>query len=765
MDYLHWNPFNDPNDAEVCESTDYVWPGAQEPQGSEFFQDHELLELAGALAMESADLEAIEAWVCEAAAAKLDDDVVQPKRDRARDLRGEQQDAKRKAAARLEPAMLSNDRDDIRTAITKAARAGAHPERLMAAGQRLEALKHLEAKRLRDQSIVDARTREKEDEVLVASVTAKLEGRTLLPSPSKLSEKEQAALERQHMIPRSREPTMSEIKFVFPNGEVESVRVNLADQGTCLLTKLLPLKRQHGIPKRLGLFLPSGELVQMDKPLEAQGVEVGITIRVDDVKLGTLARDPEQTPVHCEREASSIVAATANQLPPETVQAAKRTEDSLSSTKITRSGEKSEEVERWMPVYNALVSSMLDPAEVTNHLRSRSTIVVLGWGALDDSDIMSQSVEAFSSTCGLTGSCGALLVVTGVTEALHKLTCYPSVEAFLPLQLPLDTASRKLGQSVARSLIDAGVQGPMAFVAVSRCFRSRRLVKALCQYGPSAPLDRPWETVAVIPYCGDPQFSRATDVHERPQEILIEADRMLQTDPWAFSASEWTLVEQLATEVFGADGWLPRKRKITRSTLCWNDDEPDTEFLNTQQNRHDAKGLDTLDSEVKGAESYIEKTVTRAPHARVTTSRVVQESEPRYSEERLMDYPLARAVRTGDVKGATKLAQEGASVNSSDRFGDTPLCLAVTASDANMAASLLFHAADPGLTSWSGKHPSREASTDCVRALLDIFSHKDVGAQRKRLALNGLHPSLRFQLKARISDMAFAQVITSYKGA
>merc|ERR1719171_3192625 len=225
--------------------------------------------------MESDDADAIEAWIKQAELAKISSQNIQPKKDRVRDLRWKKKDeiTRKKNLERLEKAMMSQDRERLREQITKAVNGGVHPARVEEAKKRLEELKAQEAARIKEDEARRQAEREEKQKQAADEALAKLAQVDMLPGSSaagppliELREEERTALsnEIQKFFVKSEEgtlpprpsPSLASVKLCFPSGETESVEVNLSDKGTCLLTKLLPLRRKHRLEEDFAFFLP-----------------------------------------------------------------------------------------------------------------------------------------------------------------------------------------------------------------------------------------------------------------------------------------------------------------------------------------------------------------------------------------------------------------------------------------------------------------------------------------------------------------------------
>jgi len=801
---IRWDPFNDPNDAVAGRRTEYVeetpdrlvaMPHAGAGDWNPF-EDPDMLELMGDIAVVSDDVEAIEVWIEQAVIARVPADRVQPKRDRARDLRLREADmAKRKVMTgeQLDGAMQSRDREGLRAAISKATAAGAHPDRLEAACQRLEALKRADVERLRKEAVEsEANFRSREGDLLTAA-DGKLARRQLVPSAEvDLLDDEMVALERRHrryveslkgkvaglqssMTKKSAVGGTIHVKFNFLSGEVEMVQMDLADKGMCLLTKLVPLRRKHKIPENLGLFLPSGEPVDLARPLGAQGVHDGCAVRVDDAVLG--AKRPDA--------AAEAAAAAGGREESE--------EEQVDTAALEEELKARQEAERWVPVYWPIAYTKPSSAWVQEALGKHQQVVVLGWGATEDPEVMKQSVDAVKALGG------TLLLISG--PATPPDIDFPMGEAEATgvplafLKLPVVARGVLMAKAVQRRLEEAGVKGSYALVAVSRCFQNRRLVLTLGEFGCQAPrsAQKYFEKPTIIPYCADPLRTILPDVQQRKKEILVEAFLMSQLERVTFGPEAKERLSELAIEVFARGEW-PRDLLCNLSShpgywLREKDEEPPEPKPSAapSQPRGGTAGraIAALEANaagrLRGSASDKGKdiaTATSGKGSSVTAPRDVRSRSGEKQYEALRGAsgagassssaadssavvpprsdtrpPLMLAARDNDLERVQMLLERGREdPNLADAAGETALFEALAIGSADITACLLMHSANPLQRSLNGMVAADLADNDAAKTLLNIFQGGTVTAEARTVALDALSGEMRRQWIRHMQD-------------
>lgn len=215
-----WDPF--------CEGPASVEDG-QAMENWNPFEDPEMLELTGELAMESDDIEGLEAWLVQAKVMQLPWEKIQPKQEKLELLRSQKV-----------PSPAAN-------------------------------------------------REAKDTEEIKAVAQQKLLRKRLVPSLDlELSQQEEAILQKdlkENIAPKkSQEVKVIQfpVRVIFPDGIVEELKVNPCENGSNILLQLLPLKRSHVFPEDFAVLLPSGKALDFRKPLQAQGVHGNAELRIDE---------------------------------------------------------------------------------------------------------------------------------------------------------------------------------------------------------------------------------------------------------------------------------------------------------------------------------------------------------------------------------------------------------------------------------------------------------------------------------------------------
>lgn len=554
--FASWDPFTDPNDARHGQTTQYLGDAStQKAPASQVdwdpFEDHDMLQLMGDIAMESDDVEAIEAWIQQAEASRLNAKILTPKRDRVHDLklRAKDHEKRKSVTQRFDEAMRGNDRDLMREVIREATRIGAHPNKLEAASRRIEVLKREAATQARQKDLSDSAERERRDLVLAEAALQKLEKQQLLPWSAELElrDDERLALDRifnqeQPTIPTTtitnneieikpmHEPIQNltfSIKFCFPSGETEAIQVSNADKGAVLLAKLISFKGKHYIPEKLGLFRPSGAEVDFDNSLQAQGIHHGCTIRVDNAILGS--RDPASA-----RKRWQVA-------PPSDTENVPASASAVVSVNETEQERFERECERWIQIYWAICLQKPSFGVIRDLLRKHELVVVLGWLATDDPEIMQQTTEAMQKLRA------SFVILAGESEPTEECTAQHSVQLAY-LMLPNHAESIELGQAVSECVKLHCGDEDFVIVVVSRCFAVKRVCFAIDRFRLPPEPGNAWPVVNIIPYCQDPEYALAEDVKHRRQDVLMEADLMAEIEPTTFNLEEECQLQDLMRE-------------------------------------------------------------------------------------------------------------------------------------------------------------------------------------------------------------------------
>ncbi|CAE8641700.1 unnamed protein product [Polarella glacialis] len=516
-----------------------------------------MLELTGCIAMESDDVETIEAWITQAVSAKLAADLVQPKEDRVQLLRSRRDEEQRhkELRARLEKAMRASDLGALRDAVAVAHKARLpEPGELQAAKGHLKSLEQELAGRRRQQDLLEDEAQQaREQKALAELASVKLRRARLLPSAElEISQQERAALEQQRSAPekekqkekqaRTSQAMMLTVKLVWPSGTSELLEVTPSQHGAVLLSQLLPLKSRHCFPRDFAIFLPSGEALDFLRPLTAQGIFSGCTLRVDDAQLGAALTLAQET--------SSASSPQASQ---EFLLSREGRQDAIHETSIAR------EKDDWDSIYWPLCVAFAPFRAVQQALQRHPEVVVLGWEASQDAEVMQLCHEVCWNVQGdfllasgqvpvedswlLFEHRGAeptlrseVLGKTKRTKGTKQAPQGPK-SSFLRVPALAEGRAEDLGRAICEGVQALGCGTSYSLILVGRPYYSRRAASIIRWYlqaqGVGLGLD-----VTVLPYSWDPRLVIQEDCHLRGLEVLTEAQLLVELNPAVFSSEE-----------------------------------------------------------------------------------------------------------------------------------------------------------------------------------------------------------------------------------
>lgn len=457
-----WDPFAQTTAKEELESWDP-------------FEDLELLELTGDLALEAEDVEGLEAWLAQAA-SKLPWDKVRPKQERLEQLRKAQKEQEEKSRA--------------------------------------------EKTRLETEAQVS------ETEAIKSSAQQKLLRKRLVPSMDlELSEQEKAVLEKEqkeNVAPRNQKEEkvlLFPVRVLFPDGSTATLEVNPCARGASVLTQLLPLKRSHLWPEDFAVFLPSGRLLDFHKPLQAQGVHGGMDLRVDEAGVAEPASkrdvsEDEETDfdnLHFSREVENgwnliywpLCVALAT----------------FDEAKQAMQKHKEVVVMGWNGCHDLEVMQLCQ--EVCFNVGS-DYLIVTGSEAAPEEWWPTAQEEADLSAAERVGQ------LRGPSAPQRPKTSVLRIDPY--------AAPNELAPALLAGLRAAGCGTSITLLVVCRAYQSRRPVSVLNWCLQQEDYAQ-WR-MTVLPYSWDPRFVYLEDCKARGNEVILEAQLLTEMNPMVWMEEE-----------------------------------------------------------------------------------------------------------------------------------------------------------------------------------------------------------------------------------
>ncbi|CAE7410135.1 unnamed protein product, partial [Symbiodinium natans] len=300
------------------------------------------------------------------------------------------------------------------------------------------------------------------------------------------------------------------IRVTFQDGQVLELKASPCRNAASLLLQLLPWKRSHPFPKNFALLLPDGRALDFDQPLQVQGVHSGIELRVGEAPL----------------------------------------EDTSEKEDLRDLGEEAfaREVEMgWNLIYWPLCVAQTAFAEVLAALKRHKEVVVLGWQACHDLQVMQLARELCHNVSSdyfiatgtedppeawwLSSKEEAALASAAATKqfSLRGSSASGSLPKTSVLKLPHLAPPDQLGPAILKGLRAAGCGDSLALLVVGRAFQSRRPVSVL-----NWSLRQEEFThlrLSVLPYSWDPRFVYREDCRQRPDDVLLEAQLLTEMNP------------------------------------------------------------------------------------------------------------------------------------------------------------------------------------------------------------------------------------------
>lgn len=469
----NWDPF--------CEGPASAEDG-QAMENWNPFEDPEMLELTGELAMESDDIEGLEAWLVQAKVMHLPWEKIQPKEEKLELLRSQKE--------------------------------AFEPKKPLATSQR-------EVK----SSAVNLEAAKETEEIKVVA-QQKLLRKRLVPSLDlELSQQEEAILQKdlkENIAPKKSQEQANVIEFpvrvIFPDGIVEELKVNPCENGSNILLQLLPLKRSHVFPEDFAVLLPSGKALDFRKPLQAQGLHGNAELRIDQAcfaeEVNEVWTREEESEDESEEHFAWEVEQGWNLIYWPLCVALAGFEETL------RAIQKHPQVVvlGWNACHDLEVMQLTQ--EVSYKIGS-DYLIVTGSEAPPEEWWPTAEEEAklaAASECTLRGSRGPKHPKTSV------------------LRIDQNGVPSELAPAILAGLRAAGCGSSLALVVVCRAFQSRRPVSVL--HWCLQQEDYSHWRITVLPYSWDPRFVYLEDCRHRGDQVILEAQLLTEMNPTVWMEEE-----------------------------------------------------------------------------------------------------------------------------------------------------------------------------------------------------------------------------------
>ena len=469
----NWDPF--------CEGPASAEDG-QAMENWNPFEDPEMLELTGELAMESDDIEGLEAWLVQAKVMHLPWEKIQPKQEKVELLRSQKE--------------------------------AFEPKKPLATSQR-------EVK----SSAVNLEAAKETEEIKVVA-QQKLLRKRLVPSLDlELSQQEEAILQKdlkENIAPKKSQEQANIIEFpvrvIFPDGIVEELKVNPCENGSNILLQLLPLKRSHVFPEDFAVLLPSGKALDFRKPLQAQGLHGNAELRIDEAcfveEVNEVWTREEESEDESQEHFAREVEQGWNLIYWPLCVALAGFEETL------RAIQKHPQVVvlGWNACHDLEVMQLTQ--EVSYKIGS-DYLIVTGSEAPPEEWWPTAEEEAklaAASECTLRGSRGPKHPKTSV------------------LRIDQNGVPSELAPAILAGLRAAGCGPSLALVVVCRAFQSRRPVSVL--HWCLQQEDYSHWRITVLPYSWDPRSVYLEDCRHRGDQVILEAQLLTEMNPTVWMEEE-----------------------------------------------------------------------------------------------------------------------------------------------------------------------------------------------------------------------------------